>query len=234
MVTITALNGALPASMLTDIGGGFALRPDAAASYLRARASGAPSGITTAYRTKAEQKRLLDLYGYPRAEYPGKSQHGEGVALDLPEPARSWFVTHGKSHGWIRTVMPTEPWHFEYQPARDTSDSTPTPEDDMPTLQEIDAVVRVAVADEVAKVLRGNEFDLEVTTLPQAIATAVLGAQITRGGLGPAALADWIADGRILAGQAAERTSGGGEIDYGVLAMAVADEQDRRARARLA
>ena len=230
MVAITALNGALPASMLTAIGSGFTLRPDAAASYLRARAAGAPVGITTAYRTKAEQKRLLDLYGYPRAEYPGRSQHGEGVALDLPEPPRSWFAAHGKGYGWVRTVMPSEPWHFEYQPARDTSDPAPIPEDDMPTLQEINDVVRVAVADEVAKVMRGNEFDLEVTTLPQAIAAAVLAAQITRGGLGPAALADWIADGRILAGQAAERATSGAPaaIDYAALAKAVNDDAARR------
>ncbi|HZL06786.1 MAG TPA: hypothetical protein VFE45_15455, partial [Coriobacteriia bacterium] len=71
MVAITALNGALPTSLLTSIGSGFTLRHDAAASYLRALADGCPTGITTAYRTGAEQQHLLNLYGYPHAEYPG-------------------------------------------------------------------------------------------------------------------------------------------------------------------
>src|SRR5665647_1428872 len=123
MVAITSLNGALPTSALTSIGAGFTLRHDAAASYLRARADGSPAGITTAYRTKTEQKHLLDLYGYPRAEYPGRSQHGEGAALDIPEPARSWFAARGTAYGWVRTVS-FEPWHFEYQPARDTHTTT--------------------------------------------------------------------------------------------------------------
>jgi len=130
MVAITVLNGALPTSVLTSIGSGFTLRHDAAASYLRARADGAPAGITTAYRTKVEQKRLLNLYGYPRAEYPGRSQHGEGVALDIPEPARSWFAARGIAYGWTRTVS-FEPWHFEYQPARDTHIHDTTQEDDV-------------------------------------------------------------------------------------------------------
>ena len=146
MVTISALNGALPASMLAGIGGGFTLRPDAAASYLRARAAGAPAGVTTAYRTKAQQKVLLDLYGYPRAEYPGRSQHGEGVALDIPEPARSWFAAHGAAFGWVRTVMPSEPWHFEYVPGKDTraTPTIPTPEADMPLTQsDLEAIHRL-------------------------------------------------------------------------------------------
>lgn len=148
MVAITVLNGALPSSSLSVVAGAFRLRHDAAASYARARAAGAPAGITTAYRTKAEQKVLLDLYGYPRAEYPGRSQHGEGVALDIPEPARAWFAAHGARHGWVRTVK-GEPWHFEYQPARDiegvaASLAPTTTEDDMTPEQ--DNLLRHAVA----------------------------------------------------------------------------------------
>ena len=158
MVAITALNGALPASLLTTVAGVFRLRHDAAASYARARAAGAPSGITTAYRTKAQQKVLLDLYGYPRAEYPGRSQHGEGVALDLPEPARSWFVAHGAAFGWVRTVMPSEPWHFEWVPSKDkhATTTTPTPEADMPLSQaDLEAIDRI-VAGRIDERLRSE------------------------------------------------------------------------------
>ena len=182
MVAITALNGALPSSVLTTIGAGLALRHDAAASYARARAAGAPAGITTAYRTKAQQKALLDLYGYPRAEYPGRSQHGEGVALDIPEPARSWFAAHGKGHGWVRTVMPSEPWHFEYVPGKDTHATATTPEVDVPLtdadMQRIRDDVRGVVREQLLEVLRAPEF--AVPTIRTDAAAAAARAQAAR------------------------------------------------------
>lgn len=162
MVAITALNGALPDAALSVAAGKYRLRHDAAASYARCRAAGAPAGITTAYRTRAEQAALLALYGYPRAEYPGRSQHGEGVALDLPEPARGWFAAHGQRHGWVRTVMPSEPWHFEYVPKRDIEATaaplTPTiTEDDMPLSQaDLEAIDRI-VAGRIDERLRHGE-----------------------------------------------------------------------------
>ena len=199
----------------------------AAGSYARMRAAGCPTGgITDSGRTNAEQWVMYRLYLAGKlkatAAYPGTSKHETGLALDLAVGALAWVRAYGADYGWIKDRVANEPWHVEYVAARDTKGKTPAPtqEEDMPSLEEIDAVVRVAVAAEVAKVMRGNEFDLETTSLPAAIAAAVLGAQITRGGLGPAALADWIADGRILAGQAAERATVA--IDYAALAAALA------------
>lgn len=130
VVAITSLNGRLPTSALSPISLGFSLRRDAAASYLRARTAGAPAGITTAYRTLAEQDALYKRLGYPTALPAGQSQHGEGVAIDVPEPARSWFAAHGRPFGWVRTIK-AEPWHFEYKPALDTHVPAPTVEDDV-------------------------------------------------------------------------------------------------------
>ena len=224
MVAITALNGALPSSMLTSIGSGFTLRHDAAASYARARAAGAPAGITTAYRTKAQQKALLALYGYPRAEYPGRSQHGEGVALDIPEPARAWFAAHGAAYGWVRTVMPSEPWHFEYVPGKDSaSKATPTP-----TPTEEDPLS--ALTDEEQRRMLGA-LDTLATWLPSLKENAdrlpAIQSQVdlTRSAVGNAT------NGIVTL---LARAPGAGGVDVKVLADAVADELDRRARERLA
>lgn len=228
MVAITALNGALPTSMLTVVAGSFALRHDAAASYLRARAAGMPAGITTAYRTKAEQQTLLALYGYPRAEYPGRSQHGEGVALDLPEPARTWLVVHGKQFGWARTVMPSEPWHFEYLPGKDPSATTPAPqEDDVLTPEQIAQLARAdenaAEARKYLGVLEANLRDA-IEQVRAELAEVRENAAETRKYLAPME-ARIIADNRAVTDLP--------DVDLNAIAAAVTDEQDRRARARL-
>ena len=120
----------------------------AAASYQRARRDGLPAGITSALREHAEQRKLFleryrpqatgsgpygDVRKYLGIRYvrtspagsvaiPGSqwSRHERGLSLDLPEPARAWMRTHGHRYGWIRDIVPGEPWHFEYQAARDT------------------------------------------------------------------------------------------------------------------
>ena len=120
----------------------------AAASYERARRDGLPAGITSALREHAEQRKLFleryrpqatgsgpygDVRKYLGIRYvrtspagsvaiPGSqwSRHERGLSLDLPEPARAWMRTHGRRYGWIRDIVPGEPWHFEYQAARDT------------------------------------------------------------------------------------------------------------------
>ena len=120
----------------------------AAASYQRARRDGLPAGITSALREHAEQRRLFlarytpaatgggpfgDVRRYQGRRYvrtssagsvaiPGSewSRHERGLSLDLPEPARAWMRAHGHRYGWIKDVVPGEPWHFEYQAARDT------------------------------------------------------------------------------------------------------------------
>lgn len=133
-VTITTLNGHLPDGALTAIdGSGHRLRSDAASSFARASAAyGHPLPVISAYRTLAEQQQLWDGYvnhrpGYNPANRPGTSQHGEGLSIDLTSTAAiAWMSAHGATFGWSQTYRASEPWHFDYDPARDRS-TTPTP-----------------------------------------------------------------------------------------------------------
>ena len=131
----------------------YRLDSAAAASYQRARRDGLPAGITSALREHAEQRRLFleryrpqatgsgpygDVRWYRGKRYvrispagsaaiPGSqwSRHERGLSLDLPEPARAWMRAHGHRYGWIKDIVPGEPWHFEYQSARDTRPAPP-------------------------------------------------------------------------------------------------------------
>ena len=113
------------------------LRADAAASYARMRAAGMPAGgVAAAGRTWAQQAYLYALWkagvGNLAAE-PGTSLHETGLALDMTRgtPAQVWMTAGGdpwhvtptgsiraNEYGWSRTV-PSEPWHFSYNPAKD-------------------------------------------------------------------------------------------------------------------
>lgn len=134
--------------MKVTVPGGGVLRGDAAASYLRMLAAGMPVGGVAVYsRTMAKQaelrRRYLEGKG-PLAARPNKhAPHIKGVALDLtttardgsyrPSEAHRWLTAGGKgslrpqrgeklrahAYGWRRTV-PSERWHFGYDPARDT------------------------------------------------------------------------------------------------------------------
>ena len=100
---------------------GGRLNHDAAASYNRMRAAGMPAGITSSYRSRAEQTRLRALYLAGKGNYalpPGSSKHETGYSLDLPEPARGWAVAHAAAYGWRRTNK-SEAWHFDYFPSED-------------------------------------------------------------------------------------------------------------------
>ncbi len=121
------------------------LNGNAAASYLRMLAAGCPAGGISgkgAGRTYAEQAALYAAYKAGRgnlAARPGTSLHERGNALDVSRgtSAQLWMVKGGdpynakagekiraNSYGWVRTVNkqgPTnEPWHFAYDPAKDT------------------------------------------------------------------------------------------------------------------
>ncbi len=138
MVAITALNGRLPASLLSPIGGGERLRYDAADSYRRCLAAGMPpGGVREGYRDYATQERYYDdpPNHLGLAAVPGTSQHGWGVALDLDPAQTAWLLAH-PSHGWRRTIR-AESWHWEWTPALDQHrQQTPHQEDDMTPDQE--------------------------------------------------------------------------------------------------
>jgi hypothetical protein len=165
----------------TTIAPGHWLRDDAARSYARMAAAGMPEAvINSAGRTYAEQVALFvarysqvntgrdyqrwdgkDWWrkndgtpGY--AAVPGTSAHESGLSLDLNDPARGWLVDHGEAHGWVRNIMPSEPWHFTYDPERDRHRNDPIPEDDM---TDFDATF--PIEGEAAKVLSRDEQSLK-------------------------------------------------------------------------
>ncbi|MFT4294915.1 MAG: peptidoglycan-binding domain-containing protein, partial [Micropruina sp.] len=137
----------LPRDMVALPEGGV-LRGDAAASYLRMRADGMPAkGVAVFARTLAQQAVLRQRYlrgKGPLAAKPNKNApHVRGVAMDLdttgsdgryqPSAAHRWLTRGGDGskkpargeklaahrYGWRRTV-PSERWHFGYDPARDS------------------------------------------------------------------------------------------------------------------
>ena len=120
MTLITGLNGRMPSTMLTvaDSGanGPQQLRIDAAGSWGRMLADGIPARcLRSGYRTLSQQSAQD-----PRLAAPvGQSQHGEGLAVDVDEPARSWIRLHGAAYGWHIGFVKGEPWHTEYVPAND-------------------------------------------------------------------------------------------------------------------
>ncbi len=126
-------NGKLAASDLAAIPGGR-LRADAAAAWLALRAHiGKEQGIwicptsqRTAYRPLADQQYFWNLYKSGRgalAAVPGTSNHGWGIAVDLPTAAMQAGVrAHGHKFGWgirggrLSSDAPSEAWHCTYHP----------------------------------------------------------------------------------------------------------------------
>jgi D-alanyl-D-alanine carboxypeptidase len=128
-----ATNGRLPDSDLAAIPGGR-LRKDAAAAWLAMRAyigkqKGVwicPTSFRTAYRPYADQEYFWKLYQSGRgalAARPGTSNHGWGIAVDLPTPAMQAAVREcGHKFGWgirggrLSSDAPSEAWHCTWHP----------------------------------------------------------------------------------------------------------------------
>lgn len=154
------------------------LAPGAAASYARARADGCPAGITSAGRTRAEQEALYaDLLAGRRTAsvaVPGTSRHERGTALDLPAHGpREWMTAHGADHGWIKNLVPGEPWHFEYQASRDRhlTDAPPTiAAPAMATQEEDDHMLMLAQQDGDPRVWVGDGITRRHVKDPQEVA----------------------------------------------------------------
>jgi len=103
-------NGRLPDSVLAPIAGGR-LRKDAAAAWnamnVEARKQGVelrPTGSRSSYRTYAEQLGFWELYQQGRgalAARPGTSNHGWGLAVDVPTVAMQNMINRiGAPFGW--------------------------------------------------------------------------------------------------------------------------------------
>lgn len=54
-------------------------------------------------------------YGKSRAAYPGTSNHGWGMAIDVEgEVAKQWVRENGFKYGWVWGEAPNEDWHFTF------------------------------------------------------------------------------------------------------------------------
>ena len=125
-------NGRLPHSELAPIAGGQLTRAAAAAwnaMNVEARKDGLelrPTGSMSSYRTYAQQEYLWGLYQSGRgnlAAFPGTSNHGWGLAVDLATPEmRQMLDRIGAKYGWSKqwSDAPSEWWHIKYQPGHYT------------------------------------------------------------------------------------------------------------------
>ncbi len=99
-----------------------ALRAAVAAAARDAQADGVRIEITSGWRSRAHQERLLqeaiEKYGSVAAARrfvatPDTSAHVTGDAVDLgPESADAWLRRHGSRYGLCQ-VFANEVWHFE-------------------------------------------------------------------------------------------------------------------------
>jgi len=133
-----SLNGQLPDSALAPIKQGR-LTIEAAAAWnamnVEARQRGielTPTGSASSYRTLAQQKALFAKYlaGGNLAAQPGTSNHGWGLAVDVPTRAmRDMIDTIGAMYGWAKkwSDAPSEWWHIKYE-AGHWSGSDPGPD----------------------------------------------------------------------------------------------------------
>jgi len=85
--------------------------------------------INSGFRTYPEQKALFQKYGRPRAAFPGRSNHQNGIAFDLSGTRTGkdkrngigdtnlyrWLAKNATKYGFVRTVS-YESWHWEYRP----------------------------------------------------------------------------------------------------------------------
>ena len=129
----TAANGAMPTGDLVQVvypgvreNPPVRLRSDAAAALVRLlEAYHAETGdylpVDEGYRDLAEQQRVFDQYGWPRAAIPGTSNHGEGTAVDFVNPPvvrgsppHSWLADNAARFGFQPLTDPDEPWHWDY------------------------------------------------------------------------------------------------------------------------
>jgi hypothetical protein len=139
-----AANGQLTRSSLAPIAGGY-LRGDAARAFNAMNAESQrrfgvtlrPTGPMSSYRTLAQQRYLYSLYRSGRgnlAAYPGSSNHGWGLAIDLATPQMRAIVDRiGAKYGFAKrwSDAPSEWWHVRwkeghYPAVKAHQDSSPT------------------------------------------------------------------------------------------------------------
>lgn len=122
-----ASNGQLPASALKPIAGGGQLANDAAKAWNALAAhvykkQGYKISASEGYRTLDRQWYFWNLHQSGTgnlAAYPGTSNHGWGLAVDLHSYTdRLMIDKYGAKFGWSKSWSdaPSEWWHIKYQP----------------------------------------------------------------------------------------------------------------------
>lgn len=127
-VVLTANNGKLTPTVLVECdtgpNGPQSLRFDAAWVWEVMHAWGMPEGcLRSGYRTLAQQAdevRRAANGETPSALPAGQSFHGEGVAADADEPARTWLHQNGPAFGVILNTVRNEPWHVIIDASKNT------------------------------------------------------------------------------------------------------------------
>lgn len=121
-------NGHLTAAELAPIAGGTQLNNEAAAAWNAMAAhiykeSGQQIGINgpdSAYRPVARQVYWRNYWcsqgACQNAAIPGTSNHGLGLAVDVPEATRTLIARYGDPFGWDRgcSDAPWESWHHKW------------------------------------------------------------------------------------------------------------------------
>ena len=100
------------------------LSPELLGQYNTLRASATAAGhdirLNSGFRSFPEQKDLWDHRGSVPTARPGRSNHQNGIAIDINTGGFSttlynWMKANAPALGWIRTVS-GEHWHWEYRP----------------------------------------------------------------------------------------------------------------------
>lgn len=118
-------NGIFTAANTDPIPGGR-LWPEAALTWLAMRAAFVadggdpdhfqPGGPASSARSIAQQQHFW-THRPPAAAEPGTSNHGWGLAVDIPFPdAQAWIMRNGERFGWSHDegARVGEAWHFRY------------------------------------------------------------------------------------------------------------------------
>jgi hypothetical protein len=133
-------NGKLSSADLAPIPGGRLAR-NAAHSWNRMRQhigtkTGvwiAPGGPRSSYRVYSDQLYFWNLYKSGRgnlAAYPGSSNHGWGLAVDVATTRMAQLINqYGAPFGWQKrwSDAPSEWWHFKYAANMDSRKADPKP-----------------------------------------------------------------------------------------------------------
>jgi hypothetical protein len=120
-----AQNGVFDAANTDPIPGGR-LWPEAALTWNAMRAEFVagggdgdhfrPGGSASSARTVMQQRELR-AHQPPPAAVPGTSNHGWGIAVDVPfADAQAWIMRNGGRFGWSHDegARVGEPWHMRY------------------------------------------------------------------------------------------------------------------------